>query len=680
MLLWVCRSTPPPHEPFVGCYGSGMLIMSLALVAPLVAPAPQDPASWQQFVADARAEFGEVGARAAEFLADHRPATDDVLADPELLMDNLRLALQSRTEFPWGPSISDDLFLNDVLPYAVLDETRENWRPMLLELTRPIVKDATTISEAAQAINRELYNKINVHYNTGRKRPNASPSESIEQGRATCTGLTILFVDACRSVGIPARAAGVAKWHDDRGNHTWPELWDGQSWRFTGADEYDAQGFDRGWFVSDASQAKSLAEGDIDHAVWATSWKATGHAFPLVWNRKFQGVHAVEVTGRYAGDRSEALAELGAAGESLGEEASQRVVQELWATKREALAAELAGELEAKTFQSGDHELRIKVRKFGEEPAGGHSLWISMHGGGGAPAKVNDQQWENQIRLYQPDEGYYVAPRAPTDTWNLWHQGHIDDLFDRMIQAFVACRGVNPDRVYIMGYSAGGDGVYQLAPRMSDRFAAASMMAGHPNETRPDGLRNIPFLLYMGGQDKAYDSNLIAARWRVALAQLRMDDPSGYDHRVTIYPDKGHWMDGEDKDALPWMARRTRNVWPNKVVWLQDDVTHARSYWLEVDPAAAKGGQRIEASAEGQTIHVVTDASAAHPVESLTLHLIDKLIDLDQPIRVTWNGDTVFEGKVLRTRAAVERSLASSLTREQCGTATLTIGVKTAPK
>ena len=50
---------------------------------------------------------------------------------------------------------------------------------------------------------------------------------------------------------------------------------------------------------------------------------------------------------------------------------------------------------------------------------------------------------------------------------------------------------VDPNRVYIMGYSAGGDGVYQLAPRMADRWAAAAMMAGHPNDASPLGLRNI---------------------------------------------------------------------------------------------------------------------------------------------------------------------------------------------
>jgi dienelactone hydrolase len=91
-----------------------------------------------------------------------------------------------------------------------------------------------------------------------------------------------------------------------------------------------------------------------------------------------------------------------------------------------------------------------------------------MHGGGNAPSTVNDRQWKNQVGLYTLDEGVYLAPRAPTNTWNLWHESHIDTLFDQLIHAAVLFEGVNPNKVYIMGYSAGGDGVYQLAPRMAD--------------------------------------------------------------------------------------------------------------------------------------------------------------------------------------------------------------------
>lgn len=636
-------------------------LISSPAVPPACSADPQGSASaqesapsggWDAFEATARAELGKPGAEAAQFLRQHRPRRDAELP-ADLLIENLRLALEARARFPWAKDLPDELFLNDVLPYAILDEKRESWRRMILELTAPIVADCKTSKEAVQAINRELYDKVKVHYNTGRKRPNACASESIEQGRATCTGLTILLVEACRSVGIPARAAGVFLWHDDRGNHTWPEVWVEGRWQFTGADEYDPKGLNRGWFVADAARATA---GDVKHGVWASSWAESGSSFPLAWSPKDASVAAVEVTSRYLGDEekvADALGELAGGQEPLGEEASQRLLMELWKERKGALAAELAGEAEAKAYQAAGQTLRVKERIFGDAPKGGHSLWISMHGGGGAPAKVNDGQWENQIKLYEPAEGIYVAPRAPTDTWNLWHQGHIDPLFDRMIAAYVTLRGVDPNRVYLMGYSAGGDGVYQLAPRMADRFAAAAMMAGHPNETKPDGLRNLPFALFMGGKDGAYDRNKIAASWKKSLAALREADPGGYDHEVTIFPEMGHWMQREDRVALPWMASRTRVAWPKRVVWLQDDVAHDRFYWLGAAEADRKPRARVEASVEGQHISITSQDATR-----LSLHLHDRLIDLDREITVSWNGKPAFIGEVPRTRAAIEASLA----------------------
>ena len=80
---------------------------------------------------------------------------------------------------------------------------------IFIKLASDIVRDCTNATEAAQALNRELFNRFNVHYNLARKRNNQSPAESIAQGKATCTGLAIILVDACRAVGVPARIAGV---------------------------------------------------------------------------------------------------------------------------------------------------------------------------------------------------------------------------------------------------------------------------------------------------------------------------------------------------------------------------------------------------------------------------------------------------------------------------------------
>ncbi|MDJ0277546.1 hypothetical protein QLH51_12145 [Sphingomonas sp. 2R-10] len=321
-------------------------------------------------------------------------------------------------------------------------------------------------------------------------------------------------------------------------------------------------------------------------------------------------------------------------------------LRDVAAAEREAVAA--------KAITIGDRTLRWESRQFGTAPFGKRSLWISMHGGGNAPPVVNDQQWRNQIRLYEPAEGIYLAPRAPTDTWNLWHEPQIDPLFQQLIDAQVAINGVDPDRVYLLGYSAGGDGVWQLAPRMADHFAAAAMMAGHPNEAGVAGLRNLPFAIFMGGADAAYDRNRIAAEKGAELAKRHAADPGGYVSMTRIYPGLPHWMNGKDAEALPWMAQFTRNPWPKRIVWVQDDVTHDRFYWLHIPgAAAAKAGDRIDATVAGQAI-TLTGAVPA----GTTLRLSDRLIDLDKPVRVTVNGRVAFAGKVPRTAAAIVASLA----------------------
>ena len=316
------------------------------------------------------------------------------------------------------------------------------------------------------------------------------------------------------------------------------------------------------------------------------------------------------------------------------------------------LRVERKQEFESRVIKLGDLEMPFAYHIYGKAPERGRSLYISMHGGGGAPKAVNDQQWENQKRLYEPAEGVYVAPRAPTNTWDLWHQSHIDRFFDRLIENFVLFENVDADRVYLMGYSAGGDGVYQVAPRMADRFAAASMMAGHPNESQPHGLRNLPFSIQVGGRDAAYNRNQIAKQWGEQLAKLREEDPQGYEHWVKIYENKGHWMDREDAVAVPWMAKFQRNVFPSRVVWRQDDVTEPRFYWLAVGDDQRKAGQQIMATVKGQTISV-----ASNEVERLRVLVNDRLLDLDQPIEIVSGDKKLFSGKATRTIAAIDESL-----------------------
>ena len=345
-----------------------------------------------------------------------------------------------------------------------------------------------------------------------------------------------------------------------------------------------------------------------------------------------------------------ALADQSFATVPLSVEQAERARTLLWEDHVQLIEEERRAEHDAKSITLGDATLRYDFIVFGNAPADGRSLWLSLHGGGEADPSVNDEQWANQLQLYQPDEGIYLCPRAPTDTWNLWHQDHIDPLFERLIENFVALEGIDPNRVYVMGYSAGGDGVYQLGPRMADHWAAAAAMAGHPNDAQPLSLRNIGFTIHVGELDTAYDRNLVAVEWQTQLEQLQADDPEGYVHHVEVHPGMPHWMDLQDAVAVPWMAAFTRNPVPDRVVWYQDDITHSRFYWL-ADPNPTRE-TLVVAQLVNQTVEI--DSADVSPV---VVRLRDDMLDLDQPVTVMLNGGAVFEGIVPRTILTLHETL-----------------------
>lgn len=231
-----------------------------------------------------------------EFLVANMPDADLTSLKAAFLLENLDLAYKARSEAPWSKSIPDDIFFNNVLPYANVNESRDPWRKELYDLCRPIVKDCKTPGEAAQKLNGTLFEKLKVKYSTERKKADQSPLESMATGKASCTGLSILLSDACRSVCVPTRIVGTPLWSNKRGNHTWVEIWD-KRWRFTGACEPDPNGLDHGWFLGEASQAQKNVR---EHAIYASSFKKTDTTFPLVWAPGRKDVYAENVTDRYA--------------------------------------------------------------------------------------------------------------------------------------------------------------------------------------------------------------------------------------------------------------------------------------------------------------------------------------------------------------------------------------------
>jgi len=96
-------------------------------------------------------------AECLSYLRKNAPAVDAALSDA-YLTENIALALEARDATAFATAVPWPLFLNDVLPYAVMSEPRTAWRAELRAKVAPMVAalatDATlenaTLTIAAQ--------------------------------------------------------------------------------------------------------------------------------------------------------------------------------------------------------------------------------------------------------------------------------------------------------------------------------------------------------------------------------------------------------------------------------------------------------------------------------------------------------------------------------------------------
>ncbi len=706
------------------------------------------------------------------FLVENMPEADLKSLSTKFLLQNLNLAYDSWEQSPWHAKVTREMFFNDMLPYACLNEARDPWRAKLRAVCLPFVASCKTPGEAAQALNRKIFPHFNVRYNTSRHRPDQSPDETIQSGVATCTGLSILLVDACRSVGIPARVAGTPMWSNMRGNHTWVEIWD-DGWHFAGAAEPDAAGLDHGWFVEDAAKAQR----DVpQHAIYATSFRRTDTYFPLVWLPGDKSVPAVNVTDRYLAKGTTATTEtatarlavkvINAQGQRVAADivvtdlanpvnkcsapsrnetadlndfasfklnpgGKYRVVAQLdghssqteitlpesgeklvtltlaenstaaasskspvagaakplsarqaaslakelgkyfvadstrqaawkfparlekllrenepavrtvaWEAYRSApIHTNLQANFAAHLVKSGQYTSPYTLKAVGTRPAKGWPLFIAMHGGGGVPKEVNDSQWRH-MQIYYKDHpevgGYlYLALRAPNDTWNGFYDDYVYPLIDTLILQFRLLGDINPDKVFLMGYSHGGYGAYAIGPKMPDRFAAihASAAAATDGETTAETLRTTPFTVMVGELDTAYGRYERNLKFEQQVEQLRGGRTDIYPVTVTVIKGNGH-TGLPDRDLIPEMYPTVRNPVPREISWLMTDDVVRDFFWLRV-PHPGKG-QEILASCQNNRC-VIT---ANEKVTAATVWLDARLVDFSRPVDIELNGST----------------------------------------
>lgn len=205
------------------------------------------------------------------------------------------------------------------------------------------------------------------------------------------------------------------------------------------------------------------------------------------------------------------------------------------------------------TLSHRGKEMRFLKETIGEaDESGRYPLYITLHGGGGGPEELNNDQWIEMFYYYRGsvDNGIYVAVRGVSDTWDLHFREETYPLLDALITYMTAAEHADPNRVYLLGFSAGGDGVYQLAPRLADRFAAVNMSSGHPNGVSLVNMSNCPICLQTGIRDYYSESakrSVRCAEFEKTLEDYRKQYGFGYEHQVWIHVPEGHnYYDYED--------------------------------------------------------------------------------------------------------------------------------------
>ena len=159
-----------------------------------------------------------------------------------------------------------------------------------------------------------------------------------------------------------------------------------------------------------------------------------------------------------------------------------------WDAYRASMLAdgEVRREAEEKALRFGDAVMRYTLAVVGEKPEDGYPLYIALHGGGAADTPdVNDEQWKQMQGYYKMPLrcGVYVAVRGVRDTWDTHFNPESYPLYDRLIALMILTEDVDPNRVYLEGFSAGGDG----KRREVRRDVPAEAALGHQ-----DGARTFP--------------------------------------------------------------------------------------------------------------------------------------------------------------------------------------------
>jgi len=168
------------------------------------------------------------------YLVQHAAADDKTQKDFGSWVDAAAARASEARSRSYAAGVPEDVFLEYAAEPFVLVEPRGELPSEVAASVKQSIdgaekesKSGLTVRQAASAIFHRLGPSLKLEF-IGNSTPQImSPQAVLKHRGASCTGLSILFVQALRSAGIPARVAGTGAWNgnETEGNHNWVEVY-----------------------------------------------------------------------------------------------------------------------------------------------------------------------------------------------------------------------------------------------------------------------------------------------------------------------------------------------------------------------------------------------------------------------------------------------------------------------
>jgi predicted esterase len=216
-----------------------------------------------------------------------------------------------------------------------------------------------------------------------------------------------------------------------------------------------------------------------------------------------------------------------------------------------------------------------------------------------------------------------------------WTEPANEESFFAAIADVKANYHVDINRIYVQGFSLGGFATVHYAVRFPDTFAGAgpsSMTKDYDALPLAENLTNLPMYLCHGTLDDVCDVKTTAGLFD-RLKDLRYE--AVFQEEVRLQHQS---TDLARASQESWLLTKTRNPWPDKLVYVTDNARYHHAYWIDIlqlETLPDKSFARVEAIRSGPGRFAVR----TQRIRSLAILLAEAIAPPGEPVTVSINDE-----------------------------------------